>query len=100
MQEPSMMITPVKFIENVNESKNKTGEATYVGALQTRLASFRAFVFPFVFVWDELDRPDNHAKASMIFDNHYYYALTIYIMDFGQAAWRQIQSCISFRHKS
>ena len=45
-----MIIRPVKFIENDNESENETGEYTYGGALRAPLAGSPAFVFAFVFV--------------------------------------------------
>ena len=52
--------------ENESENKNATGEDTYAGALRAPRAGSPACVFVFVFVFDELDRPDNHARASVI----------------------------------
>ena len=49
-QGPILMIRPVKFIKNKIESENKTGEATYGGALRAPLAGSPACVFVFVFV--------------------------------------------------
>ena len=59
-----MIIKPVKFIEN--ENKNATGEDIYAGALRGPRAGSPTCIFVIVFVFDELDRPDNHARANMI----------------------------------
>ena len=46
----SVIIRPVKFIENENENKNATGEDTYAGALRTPRAGSSACVFAFLSV--------------------------------------------------
>ena len=61
-----MIIRPVKFIENENENKNATGEDTYAGALRAPRAGSPACVFVCIFAFDELDRPDSHARASVM----------------------------------
>ena len=57
----SVIIRPVKFIENENENKNATGEDTYAGALRAPCAGSPACAS--VFVFDKLDRLDNHASC-------------------------------------
>ena len=46
-----MIIRPVKFIENENESENESGGTCEGGAKRPPVGSFTRFVFGFVFVF-------------------------------------------------